>query len=125
MAAKLKDQDFQEVEGQIYSKLHLASCHEEADIVITQEAVMATCHNDIWWCGCLFPPELASPVYMISPDWQQASTDIAETTARIEDLARNLPAIHALSGCDTVAATYSTGELTEIKVVKRGKYPYG
>ena len=51
-------------------------------------------------------------MYMVSPDWQQASTaDIAETTARIEDIARDLPAIHALSECDTVAATYSTGEL--------------
>ena len=48
-------------------------------------------------------------MYMVSPEWQQASTDIAETTARIEDIARDLPAIHALSGCDTVAATYSTG----------------
>ena len=83
---------------------------------------MATCHNAIWWCGCLFPPGLASPMYMVSPDWQQASTDnIAETTARIEDIARDLPAIHALSGCDTVAATYSIGELTTIKAVKRGK----
>ena len=108
-------------EGQLYPKLDLASCHEEADIVITQEAVMATCHNAIWWCGCLFPPELASPMYMVSPDWQQTSTDISETTARIEDIARDLPAIHALSGCDTVAATYSTGELTEIKAVHRGK----
>ena len=76
-------------EGQIYPKLDLASSHEEADIVITQEAVMATCHNAI--------------------------------TARIEDIAMDLPAIHALSGCDTVTATYSTGELTEIKAVKRGK----
>ena len=83
---------------------------------------MATCHNAIWWCGCLFPPGLASPMYMVSPDWQQASTDnIAETTARIEDIARDLPAIHAISGCDTVAATYSIGELTAIKAVKRGK----
>ena len=60
-------------------------------------------------------------MYMVSPDWQQASTDIAETTARIEDIARDLPAIHALSRCDTVAATYSIGELTAIKAVKRGK----
>ena len=83
---------------------------------------MATCHNAIWWCGCLFPPGLASPMYMVSPDWQQTSTDnIAETTARIEDIARDLPAIHALSRCDTVAATYSIGELTAIKAVKRGK----
>ena len=33
-------------EGQIYPKLDQASCREEADIVITQQAVMATCHND-------------------------------------------------------------------------------
>ena len=108
-------------EGQINPKLELASCHEEPVIVITQQAVMVTCHNDIWWCGCLFPPELASPMCMVSPDWQQASSDIAETTARIEDIARDLPAIHALSGCDTVVATYSIGELTAIKAVKRGK----
>ena len=49
------------------------------------------------------------------------STDIAETIARIEDIARDLPAIHALSGCDTVAATYGIGKPTSIKVVKRGK----
>ena len=108
-------------EGQFYPKLDLASCHKEADIVITQQAVVATCHNAIWWCGCLFPPGLASPMYMVSPDWQQASTDIAETTARIENIARDLPAIHALSGCDTVATTYSIGELTAIKAVKRGE----
>ena len=108
-------------EGQIYPKLDLASCHEEPVIVITQQAVMATYHNDIWWCECLFPPELVSPMYMVSTDWQQASTDIAETSARIEDIARDLPAIHVLSGCDTVAATYSIGELTAIKAVKRGK----
>ena len=100
-------------EGQIYPKLDLASCHEEADIVITHEAVMATCHNDIWWCGCLFPPEF----HQI--DNKQALTLLKPLG--IEDIARDFPAIHALSGCDTVAATYSTGELTEIKAVKRGK----
>ena len=37
-------------------------------------------------------------MYMVLPDWQQASTDnIAETTARIEDITRDFPAIHALS----------------------------
>ena len=104
-------------EGQIYPRLDLASCHEEAYIVITQEAVMATCLM-IWMS---FSSWIGFPMYMVSPDWQQASTDIAETTARIEDIARHLPAIHTLSGSDTVGATYSTGELTEIKAVKRGK----
>ena len=68
-------------QGQIYPKLDLASCHE-ADIVITQQAVMATCHNDSWWCECLFPPELASLMYIVSSTREWASTEIAETTAR-------------------------------------------
>ena len=70
-------------EGQIYPKLDLASFHEGADIVITQQAIMATCHNDSWWCGCLFPPELVSLMYIVSSIREWASTDIAETTARI------------------------------------------
>ena len=65
--------------------------------------------------------ELASPMYMVSPVRQQASTDIAETTARIEDIAGDLPGIYALSECDMDAATYCIGEPTTIKVVKRGK----
>ena len=45
-------------EGQIYPKLELAWYHEEADIVITQQIVMATCHSDSWWCGCLCPARI-------------------------------------------------------------------
>ena len=61
-------------------------------------------------------------MYIVSPVWEQPSNDIAETTARIKDIARDLAALHALSGCDTVAATCGIGEPTAIKVSKRGKY---
>ena len=117
----------------IHPKLDLASSHEEADIVITKQAVMAAqkgphvtmIADDLdvfvlliyYYHTC----ELASPMYMVSPVWQQASTDIAETTARIKDIAWYLPAIHALSGCDTMAATYDIREPTAIKVAKRSK----
>ena len=120
-------------EGQIYPRLDLASSHEEADIVITQQAVMAAQKGshvtvvaddvDVFVLLVYYyhTYELASPMYMVSPVRERASTDIAETTARIKDIAEDLPAIHALSGCDTVAATYGIGKPTAIKVAKRGK----
>ena len=45
------------------------------------------------------------PMYMVPLVRKQASTDIAETTTRIDEIACDLPAIHALSRCDAVAAT--------------------
>ena len=61
------------------------------------------------------------PLFHGSPVREQASTDIAETTAKIKDISGGLPAIHALSWCDKMVATYGIGEPTAVKVVTRGK----
>ena len=62
-----------------------------------------TCHSYSWWGGCLCPArmvlyyhtcDLASPMYMVLPVREWASTDITETTARIKDIAGDLLAIH-------------------------------
>ena len=61
-----------------------------------------------------------------SPVREQASTDIAETTAKIKDISGGLPAIHALSRCDKMVATYGIGEPTAVKVVTRANpCPFG
>ena len=67
--------------------------------------------------------ELAYPMYMISPVRERASTDIAETTARIKDIAGYLPAIHALSGYDTTAATYDIRGNQQQSKWQRGENP--
>ena len=64
-------------EGQIYPELDLASCHEEADIVITQQAVMAIhvtviANNvDVFvlLVHCYHTCELASPILHYCMHW--------------------------------------------------------
>ena len=81
----------------------MAPSHEEADTVITQQANMAAQKGshvtviaddvDVFVLVYYYQTcELASHMYIVSSVREQASTDIAETTTRIKDIAGDLPA---------------------------------
>ena len=50
-----------------------------------------------------------------------AFLDLGATSKKHEGIVRQLPAAHALTGCDTVAHLWGIGEITPIKTLKAGQ----
>ena len=55
---------------------------------------------------------------MSSPVKERAMVDIRATAEKHCDIADDLPAIHGLSGADTVASLHGIGKATAIKIAK-------
>lgn len=63
---------------------------------------------------------LQAAVFMKSPVFGRRCADIKATYVQHRDIAADLPAVHALSGVDSVAATFGIGKTTVLKVAKMG-----
>ena len=57
---------------------------------------------------------------MQSPIHGRSCVDIPASVNKNSDIISHILALHALSGCDTVAATYGIGKVTAISVAKKG-----
>ena len=57
---------------------------------------------------------------MEGPSAERTTIDIGATASEHGQLLSQLPAAHALSGCDTVAQYFGVGKSTVIKVLKSG-----
>ena len=57
---------------------------------------------------------------MESPVYQRNCIDIKASCLKHSAIVSDLPAIHALSGCDTVAATFGIGKITALSVASKG-----
>ena len=119
--------------GRKFPRLDLESPHEEADIVLVQQllsvandpdlTLIAECDDTDIFVQLVyfyFDLELKCEVIMESPVNDRLSTDVGATATLHSDIAHNLLATHALTGCDTVAATFGIGKATAINVAKRG-----
>jgi hypothetical protein len=116
------------------SRLDLASTHEEADIFITQQAihiakedpesrVCVVCDDTDVFALLLFfylSEKLESSMTMQSPINGRSSIDIKETAHKHADIVPSILALHALTGCDSLAATYGVGKTTAIAVARKG-----
>ena len=63
---------------------------------------------------------LSSAIYMQSPVYGYHCIDICATHLEHSDIGPDLVAIHALSGCNSVAATYGIGKTTALKTATKG-----
>ena len=62
-------------------------------------------------------------MFMSSPVKERAVVDIRATAEAYRDIAADLPAIHGLSGADTIAWLHGIGKGTDLKISKKGGVP--
>ena len=114
---------------------NLRSSHEEADLIIIQHAVSASilgqavrvvCDDtDVFVLLVHYYNSVCgnqSAMIMSSPKSHREVIDIRATAARHNDIAKDLLAIHGLSGADTVASLHGIGKGTVLKVAKKGNF---
>ena len=120
--------------GRKWPRLDLASTHEEADILITQHAihlakedpqsrVRVVCDDtDVLVLLVYYysSEKLQSSMTMQSPIQGRACIDVKETASKHSAIVPELLALHALTGCDSVAATYGVGKTKAIDVARKG-----
>ena len=119
--------------GRKRGEIDLYSTHEEADIRLVKHALWACKTEDAQVCvvsddtdvfailcyhyqRCVF----SAPLMMQSSVYGRACLDIPETVKMHPALITQILAIHAISGCDTVAACYGIGKTTTVTISKKG-----
>lgn len=116
--------------GVAIQRRDISTSHEEADNIIVQQAVMcAKCQSGtivvvaddtdvfILLLYHYLQENLTCPLFMTSPIQQRSVIDIKATVKAHQPIIPNLPAAHALSGCDTVASYYGVGKGTVLKTL--------
>lgn len=118
---------FQVLKGRKTAKLEFASSHEEADIPIAKCSII--CGRNHMACVKILADDtdvfalltsfynsesLQCSMLMESPVQGRDCYDIKATVMKHHETVSKILAIHALSGCDTVASTHSIGKKTAI-----------
>ena len=119
--------------GQKSLRMDLTSSLEEADNIIAQQVVSLgkdsdarvvalADDTDVFVLLLYFYSQysLKSAIFMESPVYRRSCVDISATFLQHSTVVPDLPAIHALSGCDTVAATFGIGKTTALSVASKG-----
>lgn len=129
-----KSEPTQVHKGKKTPRVDLSSTHEEADIFLTQQAIhiskedpesrvsVISDDTDVFVLLLYFywSENLQSTMTMQSPIKGRSCIDIKETCNRHSDIVPSILALHALTGCDSVAATYGIGKTKAIKVSRQG-----
>ena len=125
------------VSGVKIDRHDLRSTHEEADILIIQHAISSSlsgksvrvvCDDtDVFILLVHFYNSKCegsnyAPMVMSSPMTQRAVIDIRATADAHRDIADDLPAIHGLSGADTIASLHGIGKATVLKIYMQGGF---
>ncbi|KAG0729109.1 hypothetical protein GWK47_031017 [Chionoecetes opilio] len=110
----------------------LASTFEEADNIIAQQVVAIGTNpdarvlaladdTDVFVLLLFFygNSSLQSAIYMQSPVYGRCCIDIKATYMKHSTIVPDLLAIHAISGCNSVAATYGIGKATALTVASK------
>ncbi|MEL7308361.1 MAG: hypothetical protein AAGK05_11175 [Pseudomonadota bacterium] len=119
--------------GEILTRYDMTTSHEEADIIIAQQMLLAAKESpasitiisddtDVFVLILHYyqTEGLSCAVLMESPVRDRAIVDIGMTVAKHIDIIPELLAAHALTGCDTVACFYGIGKTTVLKVLQSG-----
>ena len=106
----------------------LASSHEEADIIVAKHAILCgkednarikviSDDTDVFALLCHFyhAESLETPMVMESPIKGRHAYDLRDSALNHPQLISKILATHAVSGCDTVPATYGIGKPTALK----------
>lgn len=129
-----KSEPTQVSKGKKTLRMDLSSTHEEADIFLTQQAIhiakedpesrvsVFSDDTDVFALLLYFywREKLQSTMTMQSPIKGRSCIDIKETSHIHSDIVPSVLALHALTGCDSVAATYGIGKTKAIKVSRQG-----
>ena len=111
--------------GVVIAREYIATSHEEADNISQQAIMCAKEHSGatvvvaddtdvfILLLFHYLNERLTCPMFMISPIQQRSLVDIRATLQAHRSIIPGLPAVHALSGCDTVP-TYCSGFAKEL-----------
>ena len=123
---------FMVMKGRKIPRMDLASSHEEADIIIAKHAIICgkeenakvkvlADDTDIFALLCHFyqAEKITTPLITESPVEGRDAYDIKATVHKEPDVVSKILATHALSGCDTVAATYGIGKVKAVKAAKK------
>ena len=119
--------------GRKRGETDMYSTHEEADIRLVKHALWACKTEDSQICVISDDTDvfaflcyhyqrsgLSTPLVMQSSVSGRACLDIPETVKMHPALITQVLAIHAISGCDTVAACYVIGKTTAVTISKKG-----
>ena len=115
-------------------RLDLASTFEEADMIITQQAIhlakedegsrirVLSDDTDVFAMLVFFVSKenVQSSMTMESPVQGRACIDIRETARQHASIVSSLLPLHALTGCDSVAAMYGIGKTKALAVARKG-----
>ena len=111
------------------SRQDLRSTHEEADVLLVQQAMNVALYeqvspvtviaddNDIFVLLLHFHHKLKVkvPLFMESPKKERTGIDIAATAEGCKDILDDIISIHAITGCDTVSNYHGIGKVTALK----------
>ena len=115
--------------GNIYNCHHLKTYQEEADAILIHQlrvvkpdkAVVLSDDTDVFvlLIHFLYTGDITGQVYMQSTSHDPNTViDINSTYEEHRDVDPNIPAAHALSGCDTVGTYFGIGKSTVVKALK-------
>ena len=114
----------------------MKTTHEEADNILAQQMVLNASQpnkgvsvvsddTDVFVLLLYFYAKynLTGLVIMESPVKDRATIDIRSTLNKNKDIILDLPAAHALSGCDTTACLYGIGKATVVSILRTQSVP--
>ena len=116
----------------------LTTNHEEADVIIVHHLVrIASGASDdsyikvvcddtdvfVLLIHVYLDKEMTMNVSMESPCAGRTIIDIRQTALKHKHITTYMPAVHALTGCDTVSYLFGIGKATALKVLLGGQHP--
>lgn len=116
----------------------LKTLHEEADVIIVHH--LAQIISNVSWDSHIkvisddtdvfvllihfyLKEKMTVNVSMESPSAGRVNIDIRQTALKHKHITKYLPAVHALTGCDTVSYLFGIGKATALKVLMAGHHP--
>lgn len=117
---------------EVIKRSDLAIIHEEADVIIINQmlklslqeknVVIVSDDADVFVLAVSFynKMNLQNEILMESLKKDRKTVNITQTAAKYNDILKDLPAMHALSGCDSTGSYFGIGKPTALKVLQLG-----
>ncbi len=108
----------------------LSSSHEEADPILVQHAISRCMQGEkvrvvsddtdvfLFLLHFYVSHKCTSDLYMCSPVADRSIVDLRATAQKHKDTTKAILVMHALTGADTVAATYNVGKKSALKALQ-------
>ncbi len=130
------DQIPDEVHNGVHIRRHdLAVNHEEADVIIINQAIPLSKEGSSIHVVCddadvfallvhFYDAEkLTGDIFMIPTNRSRAAVSIGATVQKHKNIAAHILSIHALTGCDTVSTIFGIGKVKALNTFNKGCMP--